>query len=111
MVEVYLEKNSKGELTGFIVEGHAGFEEAGQDIVCAAVSVLVQTTVLGLERILQVEFKEFHLHSGKLICRIQDISYKEAQEKVRVLLQTMELGLQETASHYPDYVTVSYLKE
>lgn len=31
------------------VFGHAAFEEPGRDIVCAGVSMLMQTTLLGLE--------------------------------------------------------------
>ena len=34
--------------SGFTVEGHADFKPKGEDIVCAAVSVLTQTALLGL---------------------------------------------------------------
>ena len=29
-----------GQVTGFVCAGHAGYAEAGEDIVCAAVSAL-----------------------------------------------------------------------
>lgn len=33
------------------VKGHAGYAPHGQDIVCAAVSAILQTAVLGIESI------------------------------------------------------------
>lgn len=34
----------KGEINGFKVSGHAGYDESGKDIVCAAVSSSVMMT-------------------------------------------------------------------
>ena len=36
---------SKGVPKGFSISGHAGYADAGQDVVCAAVSSAVQLTV------------------------------------------------------------------
>lgn len=36
---------SQGFLTGFSFSGHSGYAEAGEDIVCSAVSSAVQLTV------------------------------------------------------------------
>ena len=36
------------EIQGFSVEGHAGFAPEGEDIYCAGVSAIAQTTLLGL---------------------------------------------------------------
>ena len=41
-----------GELVGFSVSGHAGYADAGEDIVCAAVSSAVQLTANGITEIL-----------------------------------------------------------
>ena len=35
----------KGRVIGFLCAGHAAYAEAGQDIVCSAVSVLTETCV------------------------------------------------------------------
>ena len=39
---------------GFDLEGHAGYSEAGTDIVCAAVSVLVINTINAVEMYTEV---------------------------------------------------------
>lgn len=47
MINVYPIKG--GYERGFIVVGHAESAEHGQDLVCAAVSAITQTTLLGLQ--------------------------------------------------------------
>ena len=38
------------DIIGFSAEGHTGFADRGEDIVCAAISVLTQTAVIGLQQ-------------------------------------------------------------
>ena len=45
MIHAVFEKKN-GTLCGFSVKGHAGYAEAGEDIVCAAVSSAVQYTTI-----------------------------------------------------------------
>lgn len=49
MVRVTMTKNKEGVYTGFSCLGHAGYAEAGADIVCAAVSALVINTLNSIE--------------------------------------------------------------
>lgn len=42
MIKIRLSENS------IVIEGHAEYAEHGKDIVCAAVSVILQTAQLGL---------------------------------------------------------------
>lgn len=50
MIRVTIVRTSAGEWREFCLEGHAGAAEAGQDIVCAAVSALVLNAVNSIER-------------------------------------------------------------
>ncbi len=43
-----------GRKIAFIINGHAGFADSGEDIVCAAVSSAVQLTVNGITEIIKV---------------------------------------------------------
>ena len=54
MITVTVTRDTKG-LSGFTISGHAGYDEAGSDIVCAAVSAVSETTLLGLLRYLPDE--------------------------------------------------------
>lgn len=49
MVKVNVSAKS-GKMT-IEVEGHAGYDAHGRDIVCAGISAILQTAVLGLEAI------------------------------------------------------------
>ena len=49
MIRVTIYQNEKKECEGFLAKGHAGFSETGQDIVCAAASVLMINTVNAIE--------------------------------------------------------------
>ena len=43
MVSIGIQRNSDGRLVGCHMSGHAGYDEHGFDIVCAAVSALSAT--------------------------------------------------------------------
>ena len=45
-----LSEHVKTECVGFQTAGHAGYADAGQDIVCAAASVLVINTMNAIEQ-------------------------------------------------------------
>ena len=51
MVSIEIQRNSDGQVIGCHLSGHAGYDEHGFDIVCAAVSALTATAMLGLTQI------------------------------------------------------------
>ena len=53
MVSIGIQRNSDGQVIGCHMSGHAGYDEHGFDIVCAAVSALSATAMLGLTQIAQ----------------------------------------------------------
>jgi len=98
VIEVY---RRGGIPTGLRVYGHSGCAESGSDVVCAAVSVLVQTLHIGLADILGQNPK----------CKIEEekalieLHWDNAEvESVRVLSETIARALYETAQSYGSYV-------
>ena len=81
-------KGTRENLRGFLIRGHAGFAEAGQDIVCAAVSALAATALLGLERYLP------------------DLTEREAHD-AQVILTVLLLGLEGVAEEYGRYIELA----
>ncbi len=108
MVRVILEKNREGEITGFQVEGHAGFDVHGKDIVCAAVSVLAQTTVLSIREILKLEPEQVRVKEGHLVFRLGEVEDAEKRREARLLLRTMARGMEETCASYPRHLSLEY---
>ncbi|MFY9272078.1 MAG: ribosomal-processing cysteine protease Prp, partial [Thermacetogeniaceae bacterium] len=97
MIRATFFENSSGELQGFIVEGHAGYAPAGEDIVCAGVSALVQTAVAGLKHFLTVaplvENRTKSESSVFVKLKLPDHLSEEDTRNAQVLLKTMELGM------------------
>ena len=55
MIKVKILRNKNGNIYEVDVNGHAEYDELGKDIVCAAVSGIVQTAVFGLIRVLGLQ--------------------------------------------------------
>ena len=103
MVRIEGYTDTAGRIHGFAAKGHSGFAPHGQDIVCAAVSVLLQTAVLGLEKAAGV-LPQTEIADGRLVCRLT--SEQAAQPKAEAVLEAMLVGLEAVAAEYGDYVSV-----
>lgn len=86
--------NQKGRIT---INGHAGYAPHGQDIVCAAVSALVQTFVASVEELTADEITAVQNEQGQ----IQTIQYKHLTERAQVLLDAFFVGIRMIADSYP----------
>ena len=96
MITVNVLVDSEGEHRGFRISGHAGFGEAGEDIVCAAVSVLAQNTVNAIEAFTEDLF-HCSVEDGYLDCSFSGNVSKET----KLLLNTMLLGLESIRDSSP----------
>ena len=45
MIIAKIFRNSRGNISGFEIKGHAGYADAGSDIICAAVSAIAYTAI------------------------------------------------------------------
>lgn len=96
-----------GSIRGYIIEGHAGTAEAGHDLVCAGVSTLAQTALLGLDAYLGKKPIWKINETGFMECRLPEGLTGEDLEKAQVILTTMELGLISIAKNYGHCLKVS----
>ena len=89
-------------ITGFSVSGHSGYGEAGTDIVCAAISVLTQTTLNGLANVLKAPVMFDQDDDGAFIEAILTPEASEMQiQQAHLLLVTLLEGLQAIQREYP----------
>ena len=89
-------------LTGFECKGHAGYAQSGQDIVCAAVSVLTTTCVNALESVANVK-THTEVKEGLLKAHLPENAGHDAQ----VILLSMAQGLRDIADNYPQYLQLN----
>ena len=107
MTKVTFFQTEKGSPVGFDIYDHAGYEDAGSDIVCAAISALTATTVNALERLtedpVQVEQDE---ENARVSVRISS----DHSEKADVLLRSLAQGLSdlEAVESYRDFIDLVF---
>ncbi|MBF8378741.1 ribosomal-processing cysteine protease Prp [Alicyclobacillus mali] len=92
---------SGNELEGFRVRGHAGYAEAGRDIVCAAVSVLVYNFINSAERFADTQLT---VRDGgdELACRFPGL----LNSRAKLLFDSMLFGIEQVAEQYPEHVRI-----
>ncbi len=103
MIEItlfYQEKN----LIGIESKGHSGYSERGTDIICSAVSVLMQSLILGLSEIAKLKDLKIKINDKKPLMKIS--WPKEQNEKVSLLIQTTAESLKIISNENSDYVKV-----
>ena len=87
--------------SGLTVDGHAGYAEKGNDIVCAAVSMLAQNLVNSLDM----------LTDDEVICHMQnghmDIQWKNLSERGRLLVDSLFVGMDALQNTYADHVKIA----
>lgn len=91
-------------------EGHTGYGEAGEDIVCAAVSTLLQSALLGLLQVVGINVK-FSVDEEKGSLRFtlpQNLSPQERHD-ADVVLNTMLCGIQDIYTEYSDYINLEVI--
>lgn len=83
---------------GVRVTGHAKYAEHGKDVICAAVSTLMQTLIESVEQ-LTTDTIEYDISPGTAY-----IKYGNLSERGRVLVDSFFVGVEMVADEYPDFV-------
>ena len=94
MIEVNVQKDS------ISVTGHAGYAPPGQDIVCAAVSTLIQTLAASLDSLTD-DNPDYTIAPGVFVLETKDLS-----AKAKLLVDSFFLGINGTIAAHPDYVRI-----
>ena len=93
-----------GRTVGFLSTGHAGYGEAGEDIVCSAISALTQTCYLGLTQIVGLkEGGELAVtidETKGMSCVLAGDTRGERLDRAELLFLTLEAGLTSTREAY-----------
>jgi len=106
MIRITIYKNHAGQFKGFCCTGHAGYADAGEDIVCAGVSALVINTINAIDAFSGEEFdSETDRRSGLIDIRFRQPAGHDAE----LLLRAMVLGLEDIQKNYgTDYSLLEF---
>ena len=92
-----------GLIEAFKIEGHAETAEYGEDLVCAAVSGISQSVLLGLQVHLQ---KEMDWSIDEKDGRMKMKLLSEIDQETEAVLQAMLLGLREISREHPKAIQI-----
>lgn len=104
MITANIVRDKKGFIWEFTISGHADFRKHGKDIVCAAVSAVAYTAVGALEEL--VGIKSYSEEDGYMKCNIPVDIPETEKYQVRIILETMVIGLKQIRNSYRKFVTV-----
>lgn len=103
MIKVTVIKQAE-EYRGFVISGHSGYGEEGEDIICAAVSALAVNAVNSLETFARIPM-EVEQEDGYLSCQFG----KQLNPEGVLLMDSMILGMQQICENYGNaYTQVSF---
>ena len=87
--------------------GHTGYDVEGRDIVCSALSSLIQGCALGLKEVVMVKPK-IKINENNGFYKI-DLPRNITEDKLRdsqILLQTLFVSVKDLAQVYSEYINL-----
>ena len=87
-------------LDGITVSGHAGYAEAGKDIVCASITILTETLIDSIESFTNDKI-QYEISDG-----LVRIYYGNLSKAARLLVDSFFVGVCNVVRDYPEYVKI-----
>jgi uncharacterized protein len=101
VLEVTFFRGARDRVSGFSAHGHAEFDTYGKDIVCAAVSAILQAARVGLTEYARADVTAQQA-PGRLEMHVSNDD-RDA-ESVRSIFATAELAIEQISRRYPKHV-------
>ncbi len=109
MIRIFVKRRKSDRyITAFSVSGHAGFENSGNDIVCAGVSAVAIGTVNAVEKLIGVVLKN-NSRSGLMMVEVPEsalISGDEQASRLQLLIESMIVMFQSIEESYGKFVHI-----
>jgi len=106
MITVKIERNENDEIISFSLDGHAGYDVEGKDIVCAAVSAVTNMTLIGLNEKLRLKLKVEKSDGGYIKVSLPADVSEDEMMIAQFLLESMVTEYLDIESNYGQYILV-----
>ncbi|MCR5107916.1 MAG: ribosomal-processing cysteine protease Prp [Lachnospiraceae bacterium] len=103
MIKALVTRSCDKGYVSFVCSGHAEYAEPGSDIVCSAVSMLVLNTANAIEGLTDNKIKGRD-NDGEIRLDFPD----GLDDKGKLLMDTMIMGLEQVEKDYADFIKLSY---
>lgn len=105
MIDVVIFQNSNSDYIGFKTNGHAEYDDPGQDIVCSAVSAIAITILNSIEKLSDVDFTlDCDQENGNMDFMLNGLPDVKAQ----TLMQAFVIGISGIEESYGDYICMTF---
>ena len=102
----------KNLFRGFECSGHTGYGEFGKDVLCAAISGITQSIVIGLEDVCKIDLELTRNDSkGYIKVLIPNNVDGAVIAKSQVLLETLYLSMQDLIEGYSKYISMEVIED
>jgi hypothetical protein len=106
MITIRFRKN-KDEYLSFEVDGHAGFDEIGKDIVCAGVSAIAYMGINALAEVAKISDLIYEVgEDGYAYCELPADLTRDQWKKSQTILETVFVGFQGIELTYSEYIKI-----
>lgn len=102
MVSVVIGKRLN-EFVAFEFDGHAGYDDIGKDIVCAAVSVLAQTAMVSLKEVAGIDVI-YEVDEAYVYCELPGEIDNHQRHDANVIFKSLIVGLNGIIEAYPKHL-------
>ena len=101
-------KGGPGKIEGFLIWGHARYAPHGRDVVCAGVSAVATTALIGLRKRIPRNVRYRIIPGGLMYCRLFGELPDEAAGDAQTILDVMVLGLKAIRKSHQEYIEITY---
>ncbi len=105
MIKISVVRQDDDKVIGLSIEGHAGADVYGKDIVCAGISALAQSVILGLAKHLHRDIT-YDVKPGYLSVALKDIPDELSEAVFAVAI----LGFEEIEKSNSQNVVISDIR-
>lgn len=106
MINVNFLTTEQGLLVGFDIHGHAGYDEHGHDVICAAVSSAAFLAVNTISDVIKVPVDASVNDFGAMYLKINENNASLCND----ILLGLKLHLINLEEQYPQNITVNYVE-
>ncbi len=85
-------------------KGHTDYAPSGSDIVCAGISTLLQTAVLSVRKMFDIDIVET-LCDGNMVLNIPN------NKEVQIIINSIIYGLRDIESGYPKNLRIKEIRD
>lgn len=103
-------KRVSGHIVSVEALGHTGFAANGEDIVCAALSSIIQTAALGLMGVAGLKLAlDRRDEDGYIRFKLNDELSERERRDADMILETMLCGVSDLYESYSDYINLEVI--